>query len=172
MLLAQAAESNVIPIADPRPDKNGVYVSWGVDFGPSGIEPGGSSETGPGVLARITILPQSEGISTLTLRDVLFIDDASNRITLESVRSATISVGRPCSRESVAPLTPTLSLRADTTVPPRSTPSAGTFPRAGGGPVPSSSHSPLIAAAFICAFGGLFLITSYILANSSKGPRP
>jgi hypothetical protein len=160
MLLAQAARSNVIPIADPRPDRNGVYESWGVDFGPSGIEPAGTSETGPGVIARITLLPQSEGGSTLTLSHVLVIDDASNRISLESVQSAIINVGRPCSSESVTPLTPTLSFGADTTVPPRSTPSAGPLPRTGGGPVPNGSHSPLTAAAFICAFVGLSLIAS------------
>ncbi len=172
MLLAQAAGSNVIPIADPRPDRNGVYVSWGVDFGPSGIEPAGSSEAGSGVIARITFLPQSEGISTLTLSDVLVIDDASDRITLESVQSATINVGRPCSAQSATPLSSEPADGAGATVPPPSTPSAGPLPRTGGGPAPSGNHSPLIAAAFICAFGGLSLIIAYILANNSKGCRP
>jgi hypothetical protein len=100
MLLAQAAGSNVIPIADPKPDRNGVYQSWAVDFGPSGIEPAGSSETGPGVIARITLLPRSEGISTLTLSNVLVIGDASERISPESVQSGTIQVGEPCDEDS------------------------------------------------------------------------
>jgi hypothetical protein len=107
MLLAQAPGSNVIPIADPRPDRNGVYVSWGVDFGPSGIETSGSSETGPGVIARLTLLPRSEGVSTLTLSDVLVIDDASERISLKSVQSATISVSQPCANASMTSPTPT-----------------------------------------------------------------
>lgn len=172
MLLAQAAGSNVIAIADPRPDRNGVYVSWGVDFGPSGIEPGGSSETGPGVIARITLLPQSEGSSTLTLSDVLAIDDASRRITLETIQSATIYVGSPCPAQSVAPpLSPTPSLRVDTTVPPRSTPSAGPLPRTGGGPGPSGTHSPLIAAGLTAVLGCVLLLISTMSANSSKN-RP
>jgi hypothetical protein len=100
MLLAQAAGSNVIAIADPKPDNNGVYQSWGVDFGTSGIEPAGSSETGPGVIARITLLPQSDGVSALILSNVLIIDDDSERITLESVQSATIHVSEPCPEPS------------------------------------------------------------------------
>ena len=172
MLLAQAARSNVIPIADPRPDRNGVYESWGVDFGPSGIEPAGSSETGPGVIARITLLPQSVGVSTLTLSDVLVIDDASDRISLESVQSATIIVGQSCSSESVTPLTPTPSLRPDTTVPPRSTSSVETFPNTGGPPAPNGgSYSLLIAAGLIAALGGFSLLTSYVSASRSKGRR-
>jgi hypothetical protein len=100
MLLAAAAGSNVISIADPKPDKNGVYESWGADFGPSGIEPAGSSEAGPGVIAGITLLPQREGASALTLTDVLVIDDASSRISLASFQYATINVGEPCSTGS------------------------------------------------------------------------
>lgn len=96
MLLAQAPGSKLIPIADPKPDTNGVYLSWGVDFGPSGIEPAGSSEIGPGVLSRITLLPQNEGSSSLILSGALVIDDSAERITLESVRPATIKVGQPC----------------------------------------------------------------------------
>ena len=169
MLLGQAAGSNVIPIADPTPDRNGVYVSWGVDFGPSGIESDGSSEAGSGVIARITILPQSEGISTLTLSDVLVIDDASNRITLESIQSATIYVGLPCPAQSAPPLSPTPPFDSfDTTGAARSTPSAGPFPGTGSGPAAGGSDAPLIAAAFISTFGVLLLITSYMVANKLK----
>ncbi len=172
MLLAQAAGSNVISIADPRPDRNGVYVSWGVDFGPSGIEPAGASETGPGVIARITLLPQSEGVSTLTLRDVLVIDDASNRITLGSIQPATIKVGQSCSNESVTPPTRTPSLGAGTTALPPSTPAAETFPRTGGGPAPDSSNSLFIVAGLLAVLGGVSLLIPRLSTNGSKGRGP
>ena len=158
MLLAQAAGSNVIPIADPRPDRNGVYESWGVDFGPSGIEPAGSSETGPGVIARITLLLQSEGVSTLTLSDVLVIDDASERISLESVQSATINVGQSCLSESVTPLTPAPSLSA--------------FPKSGGPPAPNAGgYSLLIVAGLLAVLGCLALLIANLSANSSNNRR-
>jgi cell division septation protein DedD len=100
MLLAQADGSNVIPITDPKPDSNGVYQSWGVDFGTPGIEPSGASETGPGVIARITLIPQGNGVSPLTLSNVLLIDDSSERLSLESLRSASVYVGQPCPGQS------------------------------------------------------------------------
>lgn len=101
MLLAQASGSSVLPIQDPKPDKNGFYVSWAVDFGrPKGIEPDGPSEIGPGVISRITLLPQSNGSSALTLADVVFIDDASEKIAVDSVESGTITVGGPCDSQS------------------------------------------------------------------------
>ncbi len=100
MLLAQAPGSNVIPIADPKPDRNGVYQSWGVDFGTRGIEPTGGSEIGPGVIARVTLLPQRNGISTLTLSDVIVTDDAERRIPLDSVQSASLHVGERCAQSA------------------------------------------------------------------------
>jgi len=96
MLLDQAPGSNVIAIADPKPDSNGRYVSWGVDFGPSGIEPAGSSEVGGGVLARLTLSPRSTGASALTLSGVLIIDDEGQRIDLGAVEPGAIHVGGPC----------------------------------------------------------------------------
>jgi hypothetical protein len=106
MLLGQASRSAVIQIADPKPDYNGIYDSWGVDFGPSGIEPAGAFETGPGVIARITLLPKANGVSSLTLTNVLVIDAASDRISLDSILSATINVGQPCPEQRQQP-TPT-----------------------------------------------------------------
>lgn len=102
MLLAQAPGSNLIPIADPKPDTNGVYVSWVLDFGPSGIEPAGSSETGAGVLARLTLMPRNAGTSYLTLSNVLVIDDEGERIDLGPVQRGAVNVGQPCPGEDVA----------------------------------------------------------------------
>lgn len=129
MLLAQAPGSDVIPIADPKPDSNGLYLSWGVDFGPSGVEPEGSSEIGPGVLARLTLIPQSAGSSNLTLSGVLLIDDEVERIDLGSVEAGAIHAGEACPDEAdAAPApqgagpspTPTPSDPADSDPPPES----------------------------------------------------
>jgi len=186
MLLAQAAGSNVIPIADPKPDRNGVYQSWGVDFGPSGIEPIGSSEKGPGVIARITLLPQSEGISTLTLSNVLVIDDASERISLGSILSATIHVGEPCAGQSPK-TTPspdnddssdggdsgTSGDNGDSDIAPAmSTPSPespGAVPTGGGAPPATGGTSAwFVVAGLIAALGGASLLVVGKLAFSGR----
>jgi len=100
MLLAQAPGSSVLPIQDLKPDKNGLYMSWAVDFGASGIEPSGTSEIGPGVVSRITLLPQSVGTSDLVLSGVDIRDDEGVEIVVDSIQSATIVVGGPCKSQS------------------------------------------------------------------------
>ena len=175
MLLGQASRSAVIPIADPKPDYNGIYDSWGVDFGPSGIEPAGASETGPGVIARITLLPKANGVSPLTLNNVLIIDAASDRISLDSVLSATIKVGQPCPEQRQQPTaSPTSAPDSNTgtdqqpTPTPAPTPIANSEPRqqptpasaldanTGGGQQPDSTtegstYTPGPAAAALAA---------------------
>lgn len=166
LLLAQAAGSNVIPITDPRPDKNGIYQSWGVDFGPVGIEPLGSSETGAGTIARITLLPQAEGVSDITLSGVLVIDDQSQRIPIDSVQPGKISIGTPCAGPTqpsnpppaaIAPSpTPSppqpasthASSVADAAAPPAARPVAA-VPAAGGPPPPVARDRPWTAVAGI-----------------------
>lgn len=176
MLLAQAAGSNVIPIAEPKPDRNGVYQSWGIDFGPSGIEPAGSSETGPGVIARITLLPQSNGLSPLTLSGVLIIDDASERISLESVLSGAIHVGEPCPDQSpslapsptptatptpstASPFATTPSSAADTPTPVQGATAVAAFADTGGPPPPDRVGLPwFIAIGLGAVLGGALLL--------------
>ena len=176
MLLAQAAGSNVIPITDPKPDRNGVYQSWGIDFGPAGIEPLGSSETGPGVIARITLLPRSEGVSALTLSYVLVIDDASERITLGSVQSGTIRVGEPCPEQGgQTAVSPVQS--SPTPAPPTPTPTpsalaaspdaAGTVPPTGAAPPPAGDASAwFIMLGLIGTLAGAGLLAIAGQANS------
>ena len=97
MLLAQAPASDFFEMPFHAPDGGGTYSAFAFDTGPSGIEPQGSAEVGPGVLARITLTPQSNGVSELSLTNVSLHDFTLFRpIELESVQAATIAVGAPC----------------------------------------------------------------------------
>ncbi len=190
MLLAQADGSNVIPIGDPKPDRNGVYQSWAIDFGTPGIEPVGASETGPGVIARITLLPQSDGVSPLTLSNVLLIDDSSERLSLELLGSASIHVGQPCPDESengtptptpTATPTPEPTPTAAPTTTPSSTPASGPgldAPRPAGGAAtgvgslaPTASGLP-IWAIFMSTLGGAGLLIACRLALRGRPRNP
>jgi len=95
-LLDQAAGSALIPLADPKPDKNGIYLSAAVDFGPTGIEPDGASEAGPGVLGRLTLEGRAKGLTPLVMTAVVLKDDASKDIEVDSVQSGRLYVGEPC----------------------------------------------------------------------------
>lgn len=103
-LLAQATGSTVIAFSDVaitgQPNTSGDYLSVAVDFGPKGIEPAGASETGPGVLARLTLLPKSEGTSTLFLSEVDIRDDQGDKIMVGSIQDGTIVVGGLCAEPS------------------------------------------------------------------------
>ncbi|MBI2912994.1 MAG: hypothetical protein HYY03_03645 [Chloroflexi bacterium] len=162
LLLAQAAGSNLVSISDPKPDKNGVYISWGVDFGPSGIEPGGSSETGSGAISRITLTPRKNGHSTLALQDVIILDDDSEPIAVDAVLGANVYVGAACPGQTAAP-TPTLTPSA--TAPPAASPSAAPatvsrFSATGGRPPGPGQDPPwLLIAGLAAASGGLWLLS-------------
>ncbi len=159
LLLAQAPGSNPLPISDPKPDRNGVYISWAVDFGPKGIEPAGASEAGPGVIARLTLLPKKNGASALNLTNVIIIDDASKVLSVESVRSGAVRVGEPCAGQNPSPTpatpTPAPTLPTITTVP---APSIKTFIATGGAP-PTDHGGPwwLIAVGLSACLGGAAL---------------
>lgn len=99
MLIDQASASNVIYLSDPLPDTNGIYVSWAVDFGPTAPEPSGASETGPGVLARLTLQGRAAGTAELTLIEVQLIDSESNQIALSPNQNARLEIGATCPGE-------------------------------------------------------------------------
>lgn len=117
-LLNQAPGSKLIPIEDPKPDRNGTYASWAIDFGPEGIEPQGASETGQGVLTRLTLLPVSAGHTALTLGDVLLLDDKSQPISVASNTGADLYVGAPCPGEELATPGPTPAPTTEATATP------------------------------------------------------
>ena len=139
MLLRQALGSALIPLSDPKPDTNGVYTSAVVDFGPKGVEPDGASETGPGVLTRLTLTPHSAGVSGLVIKDVIIKDDAGDDIEIINVLSAYLYAGQPCPGQVAA--TPTTAPTATPAPQATHTPS-----RATGGTGPSPTPARLAQA--------------------------
>lgn len=145
-LLDQASGSVLIPLSDPLPDRDGVYQTSAVDFGPSGVEPDGSSEKGPGVLTRIRIEAQQAGMTPMVVSAVQLKDDDLNDIEVDSVQPGRIYVGEPCPGFSVtatptqAPTQgPTATPALNTATPaPTATPGTNT-----GTPAPSPAPSPM-----------------------------
>lgn len=138
-LLDQAPGSNVIPLTDPKPDADGAYLSTGVDFGAAGIEPDGTSETGAGVVARVTLEAHGTGTSGLVLQDVLLKDDSAQNIEIDSIQTARVHVGEPCPGLADTP-SPTPKPAATFTPSPTSVGGeGGGGAPAGGGNVPAPS---------------------------------
>ncbi len=137
MLLTQAPGSNLIPFSDVTPNTTGEYLRVAADFGRSGIEPQGTSETGPGVIARLTLRAEATGESPLGLRDVRLVADGSTIYGNLEVRTGTVHVGSSCPAASVSP-SPELSATIQTTqtpapgAPGTATPAAAQV--SGGGP--------------------------------------
>ncbi len=167
LLLDQAPGSTLFPISEATPDTNGIFFSGAADFGPKGIEPAGASETGPGVLVRLTLQPRAAGSSPLLLRDIILLDDGSQSISVDSVQTATVLVGQPCpGRSEGAPSAPVPSPAptpsADPADPPPESPSGPTSLASTGGPPPGSGslRGPIIAlgAAPMLAGAALLLV--------------
>jgi hypothetical protein len=140
-LLEQATGSIMIPLSDELPDRNGIYISWGVDFGPAGIEPAGSSEKGPGVLSRLVLEARREGRSELIVADVQLVDDNTQRIEIGSLKQAEIRIGEPCPG-SQATATPTLAQAVAPTASP--TPQLPPSPQSSSNPVPVASPASAV----------------------------
>ncbi len=171
MLLDEAPGSALIPIADAKPDTNGVYTSGVVDFGPKGIEPGGASEVGPGVLARLTLTPRAAGVSPLVIKDVIIKDDSGDDIEIISVLSARLYAGEPCPGQAAT--SPTITpartpLPAATRTPPAAARGAGPGPsslaQAGGRPVEDGGHGAVLVLA-----GGLATVAGAGIAWLAAG---
>lgn len=178
-LLAQAQGSNVISLSDPKPDTNGIYVSWAVDFGRAGIEPDGSSETGSGIIARLTLLPKATGLTSLSLQDVLLLDDKSSPIDAGSPNSASLYVGAPCPGDSSS--VPARSPVVTSTTPPvrrDTSPSSRTSPgptiaalaETGGPPPGALSVSPtgVLVAGAVAMLAGVVMIAASRRSSSGR----
>jgi hypothetical protein len=161
-------QSNVMAFSDVavtgRPNKSGDYLSVVVDFGPKGIEPAGSSETGPGVLARLTLLPQGEGTSPLILADVEIADDDSEKIPVDSVQSGAIHVGEPCPGPTATPVptpmsTPTPAPAPTPTPAPQAPVPAGGAATGVGSLAPAAPGLP-IWATFLSGLGSAGLLAA------------
>ncbi len=157
MLLAQAQGSSLVPISDQTPNKTGEYLSLVVDFGREGIEPSGASETGPGVLSRITLLPQKSGVSSLVVRDVILLDEASQDIAVEPAAAVTLSVGAPCFAPTPSPVSSTPAPAAPSAA---DAPTVRGFAQTGG-PLPedaATSWRLVLAGASAAATGAAALL--------------
>ena len=169
-LLDQAAGSALIPLADPKPDKNGIYLSAAVDFGPTGIEPSGASETGPGVLGRLTLEARGPGLTPLVVTAVVLKDDDSDDIEVDSVQSGRLYVGEPCPGFEPPKATTTPSATPapapaatdggadDGSTAPPSEPAA--LQEAGGGPLPNDDGR----AWRLVMFGGVLAAIGGVIA--------
>lgn len=71
------------------PDTDGDFNEATLDTGPIPS----STETGPGVLSRITLQAVGTGVSSLTLTDIMLIDTQNHLIPVVTVRNATLIVG-------------------------------------------------------------------------------
>lgn len=166
MLLDQATGSVLIPLAQSLPDRDGIYTTGVVDFGPRGIEPAGASEIGPGVLARLTLTTHVSGVSPLVIKDVIIKSDDGKDIEVMSVLSAHLYAGQPCPGQLTATPSPVPTSRvgsqpAETRPPtaaePRSSP--GELIRSGGAPAsPSAPSTHLLLLGLAGVLAGILAI--------------
>lgn len=149
MLAAQAPNSSLLYFGNPvLPNQSGEHTSIAIDFGPSAIEPAGASETGPGVLSRITLLARAPGISPIPIRNVTLVD-SEDRTYEPMVQQATIAVAQPCAQPTSSPPTsaPTPARTASSPTPaPGADPMAVEDFTASGGPPPTGGATALWAA--------------------------
>ena len=106
-LLNQATGSFLFPLGDSAPDSDGLFFASVIDFGPIGIEPAGASETGPGVLVRITLTGVAQGTSLLNLENIILPNDVNKPIPVSGVFSGTVAVDEAC---EVVEAPPTLTV--------------------------------------------------------------
>ncbi len=90
MLLTANSGSSPVSLGDSTPDADGSFMVAVGDLGQS------TPESGPGVLARITLQGVSKGVSPLTLTDVLIVDSSGNSYAIGSVEGAQVVVDGAC----------------------------------------------------------------------------
>ena len=152
-LLNARSGSDLRSFPDPTPDA-GAYFSAAVDFGTLGIEPAGTSETGPGVVARITLNAVGPGVSALTLSDVILVTANNSEIPIDSITNAQIAVDTPCpttlpptippSFPPTPPPTPPPTLPPTPTPTPTPTPCLSCTPTPTPTPTPTTPPSPIV----------------------------
>lgn len=129
MLLAAQPGSNVLPpLTDPIPDSDGGFQAAALDFG-------ASTETGPGVLSRITLEAVGTGVTPLSpsTEEVLIYDDRNERLTVNSLGAAYLAVGEACPAGQPAPLAAAPGATPDSEAP---TPAPAAEGTASGSPAP------------------------------------
>ncbi len=172
MLMNQAPGSQIIPLSDPKPDRNGIYVSWAVDFGPTEVEPAGASERGSGVLSRLTITAQKVGSTELQVSDIQLIDSSSNPLAVAKVQPATLWIGQPWPGESDGETPSATPMPGPTTVagatpspdPPNSvdpsSPIGESLPQVGGAPGVRRDEGGLLLLGLVGLLSGSILMAA------------
>jgi len=148
MLLDQAEGSDLlVAISDQPPDSDGSFTSAGVDFSQRiGIEPDGAQETGPGVIARITLSAVGDGATNLKLENLALVDADNHAVPIGKLQEAAVSVNQPCTPPPLSTSPPTNGPNGGTgtdNLPPGATPSPGANGDAsppGGGPTDGETN--------------------------------
>jgi hypothetical protein len=86
LILAAGGQQPVTVVTAPTPLQNPPFTAAVSDAGPK--------ESGPGVLARVTIEGREPGVADLTLSDVTITDYISHTIPIDALNSARIAVSK------------------------------------------------------------------------------
>jgi hypothetical protein len=129
-LLHAGAQSGptFVPVSDVPPDDDGVFTAGLIDFSENlGVEPEGANETGPGVLARLTMEAVGTGQTDLSMRTVILAAANNASLGVDTVAGAAISVGAACTNPPEPTVIPGGDYDGDT-IPDEGTPGAGGIP--------------------------------------------
>lgn len=88
-------------LGDPVPDTDGTLNISVADLAVNNPDPGSNTESGPGVLARITLRAEAAGIATVTpVQDANhypnIINQQNNATDVDSIAGAQIAIGQDC----------------------------------------------------------------------------
>ena len=93
LLLRAAGEWQPIRvISEVVPDTDGFFTPAVADFSDN-------FETGPGVLARVTLSANKDGLSTIGLLEAIIVDPQSDEVPVRELRPAFLAVGVDCPSE-------------------------------------------------------------------------
>ena len=145
-LLASNGEFKPVDaFSDGVPDTDGSLLVSVSDFG-------GATETGPGVLSRITVKALSTGVSSLQLESVDIRDDHNERLPIDTIAPARVAVGSTCASAGPTP-GPTKVAGGGQTPGPGSTPGTDGTPEQGETPTPPEATATAITQATATASG-------------------
>ncbi|HSP55210.1 MAG TPA: cohesin domain-containing protein, partial [Dehalococcoidia bacterium] len=134
-LLAADGAFEPFDVSDSLPDSDGVYSMTIADLASYNPE-GGNSETGPGVLARLTFRSKSPGLATVIPGYPTLIDLKNSTIDVRTIASIHIAVGQEC---PPGPDIQPTSLPPPPTHPPLPSPTGDVTPQ----PTPPHLHSTI-----------------------------
>ena len=135
MLLAANAGSDPYNVSESVPGSDGDFVVGILD---AGFSPG---ETGPGVLSRLTLTAVGSGVTSLSLAQILVLDNVNKEIPIRALAAALVAVGKDCPSAVPTPITTSPGTQPTPGVQPGQTPGEGTTPEADTG-TPGAEGTP------------------------------